>query len=136
MRSTPCCLPPLPRLQRGQTDAAHALAAQVLQGALFVQPTAQFQPVDVFAGDAQHRAIRRRHPHPGRAHGKNLDAFLAGIERRAFVFAELQCGDPAVAEVGATSVKDMGRVMAVLTAKYTGSMDFGSVGALIKARLA
>ena len=42
----------------------------------------------------------------------------------------------AVAEVGATSVKDMGRVMAVLKAKYTGSMDFGSVSALIKARLA
>ena len=42
----------------------------------------------------------------------------------------------AVAEVGAASVKDMGRVMAVLKAKYTGSMDFGSVGALIKARLA
>jgi len=42
----------------------------------------------------------------------------------------------AVAEVGAASVKDMGRVMAVLKAKHTGSMDFGSVGALIKARLA
>ena len=42
----------------------------------------------------------------------------------------------AVSEVGATSVKDMGRVMAVLKAKYTGSMDFGSVGALIKVRLA
>lgn len=42
----------------------------------------------------------------------------------------------AVSEVGATSVKDMGRVMAVLKAKYTGCMDFGSVGALIKARLA
>ncbi len=42
----------------------------------------------------------------------------------------------AVAEVGATSVKDMGRVMAVLKGKYTGQMDFGAVGALIKARLA
>jgi uncharacterized protein YqeY len=41
----------------------------------------------------------------------------------------------AVAEVGATSVKDMGRVMAVLKGKYTGQMDFGAVGALIKARL-
>ena len=40
----------------------------------------------------------------------------------------------AVSDVGATSVKDMGRVMAVLKAKYTGSMDFGSVGARIKAR--
>jgi uncharacterized protein YqeY len=41
----------------------------------------------------------------------------------------------AIAEVGATSVKDMGRVMGVLKAKYTGQMDFGAVGALIKARL-
>ena len=41
----------------------------------------------------------------------------------------------AVAEVGAASVKDMGRVMAVLKGKYTGRMDFGAVGALIKARL-
>ena len=41
----------------------------------------------------------------------------------------------AIAEVGATSVKDMGRVMAVLKARYTGQMDFGAVGALIKARL-
>ena len=42
----------------------------------------------------------------------------------------------AVSEAGATSVKDMGRVMAVLKGKYTGQMDFGSVGALIKSRLA
>ena len=42
----------------------------------------------------------------------------------------------AVAETGATSVKDMGRVMAVLKGKYAGQMDFGAAGALIKARLA
>ncbi|OZA10300.1 MAG: glutamyl-tRNA amidotransferase [Rhodobacterales bacterium 17-64-5] len=42
----------------------------------------------------------------------------------------------AIAETGAASVKDMGRVMAVLKGKYTGQMDFGAVGALIKARLA
>ena len=41
----------------------------------------------------------------------------------------------AVTEAGATSVKDMGRVMAVLKGKYTGQMDFGAVGALIKVRL-
>ncbi|MFC3180978.1 GatB/YqeY domain-containing protein [Cypionkella sinensis] len=41
----------------------------------------------------------------------------------------------AVAEAGATSIKDMGRVMAVLKAKYTGMMDFGAVGALIKQKL-
>jgi hypothetical protein len=42
----------------------------------------------------------------------------------------------AVAEAGASSLKDMGKVMAVLKAKYTGQMDFGAVGALIKAQLA
>lgn len=41
----------------------------------------------------------------------------------------------AIAEAGAQSIKDMGRVMGVLKARYTGQMDFGAVGALIKARL-
>jgi uncharacterized protein YqeY len=41
----------------------------------------------------------------------------------------------AVAEVGATSIRDMGKVMAVLKAKYTGQMDFGAVGPRIMDRL-
>ena len=41
----------------------------------------------------------------------------------------------AIAETGAASVKDMGRVMALLKATYAGQMDFGAVGGLIKARL-
>lgn len=44
--------------------------------------------------------------------------------------------DAAVTEVGADSIRDMGRVMASLKAKYSGQMDFGAVGAQIKARLA
>ncbi|MGO4854350.1 GatB/YqeY domain-containing protein [Phaeovulum sp. W22_SRMD_FR3] len=42
----------------------------------------------------------------------------------------------AVASVGASSIRDIGRVMAELKAKYTGQMDFGAVGALVKGRLA
>lgn len=42
----------------------------------------------------------------------------------------------AVAEVGATSVKDMGKVMAVLKARHAGQMDFGKAGAVVKAVLA
>ncbi len=38
----------------------------------------------------------------------------------------------AIREVGASSIRDMGKVMAVLKAKYTGQMDFGSVGAKVK----
>ena len=43
--------------------------------------------------------------------------------------------DDAVAEVGAASIRDMGRVMGVLKAKYTGQMDFGVVGGLVKEKL-
>ena len=38
----------------------------------------------------------------------------------------------AVAEVGATSIRDMGKVMAALKARYTGQMDFGAVGPKVK----
>ncbi len=41
----------------------------------------------------------------------------------------------AIAEVCATSIRDMGKVMGVLKAKYTGQMDFGAVGPKIKDRL-
>jgi uncharacterized protein YqeY len=40
-----------------------------------------------------------------------------------------------VAETGAASLKDMGKVMAALKERYTGTMDFGKAGALIKAQL-
>ena len=41
----------------------------------------------------------------------------------------------AIAEAGASSIKDMGRVMAALKARYAGQMDFGAVGPLVKSRL-
>lgn len=41
----------------------------------------------------------------------------------------------AIAEAGATSIRDMGKVMGVLKGKYTGQMDFGAVGPRIKDRL-
>lgn len=41
----------------------------------------------------------------------------------------------AIAETEATSIRDMGRVMAALKARYTGQMDFGKVGGLLKSRL-
>jgi uncharacterized protein YqeY len=41
----------------------------------------------------------------------------------------------AIAEVGASSIKDMGKVVAVLKAKYTGKMDFSKASAAVKAAL-
>ncbi|UWR34540.1 GatB/YqeY domain-containing protein [Sulfitobacter sp. W027] len=43
--------------------------------------------------------------------------------------------DEAVAEIGATSIRDMGKVMGLLKERYTGQMDFGAVGPVIKDRL-
>lgn len=43
--------------------------------------------------------------------------------------------DSAISETGAETIRDMGKVMGVLKGKYTGQMDFGSVGPAVKARL-
>lgn len=41
-----------------------------------------------------------------------------------------------IAQTGATSVRDIGKVMAVLKTRYAGQMDFGKAGALVKEKLA
>ena len=43
--------------------------------------------------------------------------------------------DTAITTVGAASIRDMGKVMGELKGKYTGQMDFGSVGAKVKVKL-
>ncbi len=42
----------------------------------------------------------------------------------------------AIAETGAASIKDMGKVIAVLKAQHAGKMDFGKASGLVKAALA
>jgi uncharacterized protein YqeY len=50
--------------------------------------------------------------------------------------AETQAAiDAAIAETGATSLKDMGKVVGALKAKYAGRMDFGKASGLVKERL-
>jgi uncharacterized protein YqeY len=43
--------------------------------------------------------------------------------------------DAAVKETGAAGMKDMGKVIGVLRAKYAGQMDFGKASGLVKAKL-
>ncbi|MCR9146305.1 MAG: GatB/YqeY domain-containing protein [Rhodobacteraceae bacterium] len=43
--------------------------------------------------------------------------------------------DSAIAETGASSIRDMGKIMGNLKSRYTGQMDFGAVGARVKDRL-
>jgi hypothetical protein len=41
----------------------------------------------------------------------------------------------AIAETGAASIKDMGKVVAALKSKYAGQVDFAKASALVKAKL-
>lgn len=41
-----------------------------------------------------------------------------------------------IVSVGATTIKDMGKVMAELKTKYSGQMDFSKVGGIVKEKLA
>ena len=43
--------------------------------------------------------------------------------------------DTAISETGASSIRDMGKVMGHLKENYTGQMDFGAVGPQVKDRL-
>ena len=43
--------------------------------------------------------------------------------------------DTAIADIGAESIRDMGKVIGALKSKYTGQMDFGMVGPMVKDRL-
>ncbi|MBS0563530.1 MAG: GatB/YqeY domain-containing protein [Proteobacteria bacterium] len=74
-------------------------------------------------------------------------ADLAGKERaevgvieeflpRAMSAAEVEAAiGAAIAEAGAASLRDMGKVMALLKARHAGQMDFAAAGAQVKARL-
>ncbi len=61
-----------------------------------------------------------------------LTAYLPAQLSEAEVLAAI---DAAVATSGATSFKDMGKVMAILKPQLAGKADMGKVSALIKARL-
>ncbi len=43
--------------------------------------------------------------------------------------------EAAISEIGAEGIRDMGKVIGSLKAQYTGQMDFGKVGPLVKNRL-
>ena len=64
---------------------------------------------------------------------KVIEEFLP----RQLTDSEIQSAvSEAINEVGASSIRDMGKVMGALKGKYAGQMDFGAVGALVKNNLA
>jgi len=61
-----------------------------------------------------------------------IESFLPQQMDDAAMQAAVQA---AVAEAGATSIKDMGKVMAVLKAKHAASLDMAKAGPMVKAAL-
>ncbi len=61
-----------------------------------------------------------------------IEAFLPQQMDEA---ATAQAVTAAIAETGATSVKDMGRVMAALKARHAASLDMARVGPMVRAKL-
>jgi hypothetical protein len=63
-------------------------------------------------------------------------ALIEGFMPRQMDEAETAAAVKAViAETGATTIKDMGKVMAELRARHAGAMDFAKAGPLVKAAL-
>jgi len=63
-------------------------------------------------------------------------AIIEGYLPRQLDEAEAgQAVDAVVAELGATTLKDMGRVMAALKERFGGRMDFAKAGARVKQKL-
>ncbi|MDO5757043.1 MAG: GatB/YqeY domain-containing protein [Rhodobacterales bacterium] len=63
-------------------------------------------------------------------------AIIAEFLPRQLTEAEVEAAiGQAIEETGATSIRDMGKVMGVLKAQHTGQMDFGTVGPRVKNRL-
>lgn len=67
-----------------------------------------------------------------RAEIKVIEEFLP----RKLTEAEVEAAvSKAIEAVGAESIRDMGKVMGALKDDYTGRMDFGAVGPMVKSRL-
>jgi uncharacterized protein YqeY len=63
-------------------------------------------------------------------------AIISGYFPKQMTEAEMAAAiDAAVAETGAASMKDMGKVINALRGKYAGQMDFGKASGLVKAKL-
>jgi uncharacterized protein YqeY len=63
-------------------------------------------------------------------------AIISGYLPKQMSEAEVAAAiDSAIAETGASSMKDMGKVIGSLRGQYAGQMDFGKASALVKAKL-
>ncbi len=65
-----------------------------------------------------------------------IDVIQAFLPKQMDEVAMAEAIKTVIAETGATSIKDMGKVMGALRGKYAGQMDFGAASGVIKSLLA
>ena len=65
-----------------------------------------------------------------------IDVIQAFLPKQMDEAAMTEAIKAVIAETGASSIKDMGKVMGALRAKYAGQMDFGVASGVIKTLLA
>ena len=74
-------------------------------------------------------------PELARAEQQEIDIIQSFMPKKMDETEATAAIKAAIAETGASSVKDMGKVMAVLKEKYAGQMDFSKASGLVKANL-
>jgi uncharacterized protein YqeY len=74
-------------------------------------------------------------PELAKAEQEEIDIILTFMPKQMDDAEMTAAVKDAIAQSGATSVKDMGKVMAILKEKHTGSMDFSRVSGVVKQNL-
>ena len=74
-------------------------------------------------------------PEMAKAEQEEIDIIQGFMPRQMDEAEQSAAIKAAIAQTGASSVKDMGKVMAALKEKYAGQMDFSKASALVKANL-
>ncbi len=107
-----------------------------------------YQTTSFTFNDTQHGADLFDLKVPGNIYSRIMNPTNAVLEQRlteleggvgaltvASGMAAIRYAIEAIAEVGASSIRDMGKVMGALKARYAGQMDFGKASGAVKAKL-
>ena len=114
-------------IARRSDDGDGALSAEEITG-LFAKMVKQREESAVAYEEAGRMELAEREREEQAVIREFLPKPLGGEEVEAAITA-------AIKDAGAESIRDMGKVMGALKAKYAGRMDFGAVGGRIKKML-
>src|SRR5262249_5317683 len=107
----------------GKTQATDAQMIDTI--ANMIQQRVASQKISAAAGSAE----------PSKQEGEEIEIIREFLPQKCSNKEMEKAIAAAIAESGASSVTDMGKVMAALKARYAGQMDFAKASALVKSKL-